>query len=383
MGDATAGANAIANDASTAFHNPAGMTRLDDHEALMGLAPGFGTTKFDADAQTPSGGGDGGDQGGFVPISSSQYVHKLSERWRLGLSLFSISGAALDPNNGWAGRFETTKVSLLTLSLMPSVAVRLTDWLSVGGGVAISYGKLEMKLKRDVDIPGIPIDVEPTIELNDLVDWQVAPMVGVLLEPTPKLRLGVLYQGETDFKLKGDVEFPFGRDASIDLEFPLAQAVRTSIFWEASERFDLLGSGGWEDWSTAGELPVSVGPLGASVPLSFRDTWFVAAGVHYHLNDAWTLQTGLRYDSSALKDSDRTTALPVDRAWTLGVGVHLRAQGSQWRSTLRTSRDREPAERRSGSRWPCCSVAVTTTSTWPSTLRSSAGRRAPSRARSS
>jgi len=304
MGDATAGANAIADDASTAFHNPAGMTRLDDHQVAAGLAPGFGTTKFDADAQTPSGGGDGGDQGGFVPISSSQYVHKLSERWRLGLSLFSISGAALDPNNGWAGRFETTKVSLLTLSLMPSVAVRLTDWLSVGGGVAITYGKLEMKFRA-------PVLGEPTIELNDLVDWQVAPMVGVLLEPTPKLRLGVLYQGETDFKLKGDVDLPLGRDASIDLDFPLAQAVRTSIFWEASERFDLLGSGGWEDWSTAGELPVSVGPIAASVPLSFRDTWYVAAGVHYHLNDAWTLQTGLRYDSSALKDSDRTTALPV------------------------------------------------------------------------
>jgi long-chain fatty acid transport protein len=32
------------------------------------------------------------------------------------------------------------------------------------------------------------------------------------------------------------------------------------------------------------------------------------------------LQTGFRYDSSALKDRDRTTFLPVDRVWTLGVG---------------------------------------------------------------
>ena len=95
QGTASAGANAIAWDASTAYTNPAGMTRLDDHQTLMGLDPGFGTVKFDADDDTPSGGGDGGQQGGFLPISSSSYVHKLSDRWRLGMSLLSVSGAAI------------------------------------------------------------------------------------------------------------------------------------------------------------------------------------------------------------------------------------------------------------------------------------------------
>jgi long-chain fatty acid transport protein len=321
MGTATAGANAIAEDASTAFHNPAGMTRLDDHQVLTGLAPGFGVTEFDADADTPSGGSDGGNQGGFVPITSSQYVHKLSERWRLGLSLLSISGASLDPDNDWAGRNQTTKVTLFSLTLMPSVAVRLTDWLSVGGGVGISYGKLDINVRASLP-DGLPGEREPMIKLKDMDDWEVAPYVGVLFEPTPELRLGVLYQGETDFDLTGKVEIPIAAvdDVAVDLDFPLAQAVRASVFWEASGRFDLLASGGWEDWSTAKSLPVAVGRGSASVPLKFRDTWYVAGGVHYHLNDAWTLQTGLRYDSSALKDRDRTAALPVDRVWTLGVG---------------------------------------------------------------
>jgi len=313
QGTASAGANAIADDAATAFNNPAGMTRLDDHQALVGLSPGFSTTKFKSDAQTPAGGDDGGDQGGFLPITSSQYVHKLSERWRLGLSLFSFSGASLDPDDDWAGRFETTKVTLTTLSLAPTVAVRLTDWLSVGGGVGITYGRLNVNVR-------VPILAEPTVKLKDLDDWQVAPIVGVLLEPTDELRLGVLYMGETDFNFKGKIEIPLGFEPALDLGLPLAQAVRTSLFWEASERFDLLASGGWEDWSTAKNLPVSVTRGSASVPTNFRDTWYVAAGVHYHLNDAWTLQTGLRYDKSALEDSDRTAVLPIDRVWTFGVG---------------------------------------------------------------
>ncbi len=147
MGTASAGANAIAEDASTAHTNPAGMTRLDDHQILSGLAPGFSTVKFKADQQTPSGGGDGGDQGDFIPISSTSYVHKLSDRWRLGLSLLSFSGASLDPSDDWAGRFETTEITLFSLTFMPTVAVRVTDWLSVGAGAAVTYGKLDMRVR--------------------------------------------------------------------------------------------------------------------------------------------------------------------------------------------------------------------------------------------
>jgi long-chain fatty acid transport protein len=315
MGTASAGANAIAEDASTAHTNPAGMTRLDDHGILGGLAPGFSTVKFKADQQTPSGGGDGGDQGGFIPISSTSYVHKLSDRWRLGMSLLSVSGASLDPNDDWAGRFETTKVTLFTLTLMPTVAVRVTDWLSVGAGAAITYGKLDMKVRAPLAIAG-----DPTVKLDDLDDWAAAPLASILIEATPDLRFGVLYQGETEFHLSGNAKIPMGVTAALDLEFPLARAVRTSIYWDATDRIALVMNSGWEDWSVARSLPVSTSMGSAGVPLNFRDTWYIGLGGYYQLNDAWTLQTGFRYDSSALKDRNRTTALPVDRVLTLGVG---------------------------------------------------------------
>ena len=41
MGTASAGANAIAEDASTAHTNPAGMTRLDDHRIPGWTRSGF------------------------------------------------------------------------------------------------------------------------------------------------------------------------------------------------------------------------------------------------------------------------------------------------------------------------------------------------------
>ncbi len=67
MGTASAGANAVAHDASTAFQNPAGMTRLDDHELVIGLAPGFSKVEFRQSDDTPTAGSNGATRGASSP----------------------------------------------------------------------------------------------------------------------------------------------------------------------------------------------------------------------------------------------------------------------------------------------------------------------------
>jgi long-chain fatty acid transport protein len=86
----------VASDASTSFHNPAGMTRIKGNE-LMGTAGLLNATvEFDPDANTPISGGDGGNAGGLAPIIGGFYVHSLSDKWKVGANLITISAAVLD-----------------------------------------------------------------------------------------------------------------------------------------------------------------------------------------------------------------------------------------------------------------------------------------------
>lgn len=64
-----------------------------------------------------------------------------------------------------------------------------------------------------------------------------------------------------------------------------------------------------------------VGGGSTALPLEFKDTWRVALGLHYRLTEKWLLQTGFAYDSSALDNSDRTVAFPIDRQTRLGFGA--------------------------------------------------------------
>jgi len=85
MGTADAGSQAWADNASTAWHNPAGMTKLKRSEVSAGLGFGRSKVQFDADADTPTGGNDGGDAGSIAPLASLTGVYKINEDWAAGL----------------------------------------------------------------------------------------------------------------------------------------------------------------------------------------------------------------------------------------------------------------------------------------------------------
>ena len=95
MGAAGAGAEALANDASTSFalHNPAGMTRLKESQLMLGGGLVFSTIQFDPDPNTPIPGNDGGDAGGPAPLLAAFYSHSLTDDWKLGFNVFSLSAA--------------------------------------------------------------------------------------------------------------------------------------------------------------------------------------------------------------------------------------------------------------------------------------------------
>jgi len=314
MGTAGAGSQAYAADAATTIENPAGMTRLEGHQIFAGFAPGGGNIKFDKTGSAVNDGGNGGTQGGFIPMLGAGYSHKLHDRIRLGIGVFSVSGAALDPEDSWAGRNEVTKISLFTLATNPGIAIKVTDWLSVAGNWKIVYAKLDWDLRG----PG-----EGRISIDDADDVGYGGMASILLEPREGLRFGLLYESEVDLDLSGDIDVPpgGGTTATFDLELPLPQAVRFSAYWDATEKIALLFSLGWEDWSTLDTTGVSVNGGATTVPLAFDDTWRIGGGIHYHLTSEWMLQTGYSYDSSALKNKNRTVALPIDEQHRLGFGA--------------------------------------------------------------
>ena len=154
LGTAAAGRAAMASDASTAGANPAGMTRLDRSQVLVGIQGLYTDIHFDTDA-SGFGGGDGGNAGGFVPMGSLHYVHHLNPDWKLGISVGSYFGLGVDYGEDWSGRYYMQEAKLTTFGVNPGVGYRVSDWLSVGAGFSILYAELLQKSAiNNAAVPG-------------------------------------------------------------------------------------------------------------------------------------------------------------------------------------------------------------------------------------
>lgn len=332
MGSAAAGRVALASDASTASVNPAGMTRLDRSQLLVGLQMLYVDAKFDTE-YAEFGGGDGGSAGGWVPAGSFSYVHKVSPDLSLGFSAGSFLGLGLDYSSSWAGRYYVQEAEFLTFGINPGVGYRLNEHWSIGAGISIVNSNLEQKTAiRNLG----PNQSDGQMKLED-DDWGYGYNLGVLYEHDENTRLGLTYRSEIEFeyedtaKLKG-LQAPLNGIANIigltgsklDLEMNLPQAVMFSAYQKLTDRLALLGNIGWQEWSSFGESAISLASTTTrdlTLDRNFDDTWHFALGFQYQIDDPWLLSVGIAYDESPVNDSNRTPDLPLDRQWRYATGI--------------------------------------------------------------
>jgi long-chain fatty acid transport protein len=101
VGLASAGYASRAQDASTLFTNPAGMTRLDGSQFLVGIQPVYFYQVFSPNGRTTKTGTDGGNSFVPLPTGSFFYVYSLTPKLKLGIgNVTYFGGAGVQPELG-------------------------------------------------------------------------------------------------------------------------------------------------------------------------------------------------------------------------------------------------------------------------------------------
>jgi long-chain fatty acid transport protein len=110
----------------------------------------------------------------------------------------------------------------------------------------------------------------------------------------------------------------------VDLSVTLPQSVTVGLFHEFDRGWAILAEFGWSEWSRFGkaDLTVSV-PTSATIayPRRYRDTYHAALGGEYRFAEEWTGSVMFAYESSPVRDEDRTVDFVAGPAYRFGAGV--------------------------------------------------------------
>ncbi|HYL18911.1 MAG TPA: outer membrane protein transport protein, partial [Burkholderiales bacterium] len=157
VGNAFAGGAASAEDASTIYFNPAGMTQLSGKQIVVGVHGIKPSAEFNNSGSHlnapltafPLTGGTGGDAGSWAAVPNVYASWQLSPQWFIGLGINSPFGLSTDYDSNWVGRYQGITSDLMTVNINPSIAYKINDKISVGAGVSAQY--IDVDLKKAID----------------------------------------------------------------------------------------------------------------------------------------------------------------------------------------------------------------------------------------
>jgi len=334
VGLASAGYASRAQDASAVFTNPAGMTRFDHSQFLVGIQPYYGYQVFSTNSHTTKPGSDGGNALVPLPSGSLFYVYSLSPKLKLGIADVTYFGGAIEYNLNWVGRYHLQGATILGNSILPSVAYRINRWLSVGAGFNVMIGYLKEKVAINNLLPRLP---DGQLRING---WWTAGLggdIGVLVEPTSDTRFGVQYLTPVSLDFSGT---PFFRGlgpglsalvrqrgilgATLDINMTVPQSLLFSAFNQINDRVAVMADTGWQNWSAFGNPEIGINsnnPRTLTANLRYQDTFHFALGSQYRPVRRWMLSAGFAFDNSMVSAPSRSVSAPVGNAWRIGAGA--------------------------------------------------------------
>jgi len=337
LGNAYAGQAAAAENASTIFFNPAGMTRLPGRQAVGAINLILPSSEFSdsgasrAPGGLPSPGGNGGDAGGLAAVPNAYLSWQIDPKWWVGVGMSVPFGLATEYDRGWVGRFQSQKAEIKTIDINPSVAYKLSDVVSLGAGISFQHAEVEVNRSSFIGVEALS-----KLEMDDN---NFGFNLGAMFNLSPATRIGLAYRSAIKHDLKGTATvtgIPVLGTASTPIS---AKAeVPDTLTWGISHQMDpkwqVLGDITYTRWSTIKQVPVisgatwALGTAGSQVArfdFEFKDTYRIGVGANYQMRNDFMLKLGVAYDKSPVTDQHRTATLPDnDRTW-LAIGGKYRA----------------------------------------------------------
>lgn len=338
-GRAYAGAGIVGDDLSAVHYNPAGMTLLEGTRFQAGGVWIGLNADYSSDISGES--ENGRLKGQMIP--AGYVTHQVNDQVWLGFAMTVPFGMGTEYSKDWEGAGRGTNAKIYTFDMNPSIAWKVSDFLSIGGGISVQYAKAELGMELHHDLLG---KIGHGKVEADSWDWGFN--LGVMISPTDKLRFGLAYRSSIEHEAEGDTKLSNITNTMLnqlleDQNLAMTTTIETpdtvmlTGTWEATDQLRLSGLIRWANWSKFKELNIEndlpfvveskLGSMASqfkklSIENDWQDTWLFSVGADYKINSAFTVRGGIAYETSPIDDqSTRMAVIPdTDRVW-LSLGA--------------------------------------------------------------
>jgi len=322
---------AVVNSAELGFFNPSGIVYLENRlNVSAGVSGVFSDVvwqndEFGQSAKTDS------------PVGTPFYLYatyKVNDWLAVGLSAYTPYGSSVEWGDDWAGSHLVNNIDLAAIYIQPVVSVKLSKYLSVGGGPIFVTGSVNFNrnLNRTLtDIEGNRSEV--TVDASSVTNWGWS--ASAMFSPTDNLRVGFNYRSEIILEAKnGDATFenipnspltPFA-NTTFDAKLPMPAELTVGLSYEFGEKWLFAFDYNQTLWSVYNSLDLDF--ANPAIPDSknarnYKDSSIYRFGLQYEATDWITLRAGYYFDESPVQEGYFAPETPRNDSNNFTAGLSL------------------------------------------------------------
>lgn len=338
--------------AESMFFNPAGMGYMDktlDFSASMnGVMP---TAKAKVDGKWYE-----TDNKVSTPMMVSA-AFSVYDNFKAGITLYTPYGSNINWGDNWPGAVLNQKVSLATFTIQPTLAWRITPKLSVGAGLMISWGNVDLYkglvVPQTMDMMLGALGNQYTfgnttpasVNLTGTANLALGVNVGAMYDISEQWTVGVNFRSKMSMKVKkGDAEILYANEvaenvlgqqlnvlntANFSAEMPMPAVLTFGVSYKPMSSLILAFDAQMTGWNTYKELSIDflddkLVDYNQNLTKKYKNAWAFRLGAQYALTKRMDIRAGFIVDFTPVNENHYNPETPGMTKLEPSVGFSFR-----------------------------------------------------------
>ncbi len=268
------------------------------------------------------------DNGISTPMIISA-AFNIYDNLKAGINIYTPYGSSIDWTVNWPGAVLNQSVDLATYTVQPTVAWRITPKLSVGAGLMVAWGNVD--LNKGLVVPGtldkilqatgsdqrFNSTMPASVNLTGDADVAYGFNVGVMYEFDKRWTAGVNFRSKMTMRVKagearvsyanelarGILESKLGliNEANFKAEMPMPSVLTFGVSYKPVDALLLAFDAQFTGWSTYKNLDINfldetVKAYDQHLVKDYKNAWAFRLGAQYSLTPRLDLRAGFIVD---------------------------------------------------------------------------------------
>jgi long-chain fatty acid transport protein len=322
----------LLQDGASVFFNPGAVVMLPDNYIQAGISPlmfrsvfnPMGTDVQDHVANKVA-----------TPFTFYAAVGPKNGWWKLGMAVYTPFGGLTDWGDTWAGKYTLESLDLKAIYFQPTLSIKLTDYLSIGGGFVYNHSSVDLT-------QAIPLTnsagQDGQAELKGSgrgYGWNA----GIFMKTESGITVGITHRsgvsttisnGNAIFAVPPSLQSSFPQPNSFYSNIPLPSTTSVGLGFYPTDRWTIAFDAnlvGWDVYKAlAFDYKINTPQLQDSYSArNYQDAVSVRAGAQYKACDNFFIRFGGGFAGTAVQDGYVTAEAPdAPRQFvTCGLGYKL------------------------------------------------------------